>query len=394
MTLRCPSGRPSVLGVQPPCVLHVSRPAVGGLRRHLETLLPRLSKCGWMVFLAAPAGLVGNGDAPLAGHPVLPVQIQDQPSPVADLRAAVQLRRAIKRAEPSLVHCHGIRAAWVSWLAGHGKPQVVTVHNLFTLPRGIMQAYLARAALRSAVVIVAVSEAVRSSLVTADIPPERVCVIPNGIDPPEPVSPADLSAFRKRLGPENFVPLVACVARLMPDKGVDILLEAWRIAGSRIPGGALVIAGDGPDRPALEAVASGLSGVRFLGFLPDVRPLYAAADILVIPSRREGQSIVCLEAMMSQPPPALLVTAAGGLPEMVHNGETGLVVPPEDPSALAEALVLLADDDGLRACLATAAAATARNRYTAAGMADATLEVYCRIIPGAACDGRKGNSKP
>ncbi len=383
MTLRSPPGRPAVFGAQAPCVLHVSRPAVGGLRRHLETLLPRLSQCGWRVCLAAPAGLAGEGEVPLARFPVLPVQIQDRPSLVADARAATHLRRAVKYAEPSLVHCHGIRAAWVSRLAGHGKPQLVTVHNLFTLPQGIVQANLARAALRSAVVLVAVSEAVRSSLVTAGIPPERVCVIPNGIEPPEPVSAADLSAFRKRLALGSSGPLVACVARLMPDKGVDILLEAWRIAGPRIPGCALVIAGDGPDLPALEAVASGLSRVRFLGFLPDVRPLYAAADVLVIPSRREGQSIVCLEAMMSEPPPALLVTSAGGLPEMVHRGETGLVVPPEDPAALAEAIVLLAEDARLRARLAAAAAATARNRYTAAGMADATLEVYRRIIPGA-----------
>ncbi|MGQ9808507.1 MAG: glycosyltransferase family 4 protein [Armatimonadota bacterium] len=383
MTLPPPSERPAVFGAQEPCVLHVSRPAVGGLRRHLETLLPCLSQCGWRVCLAAPPGLVGDGEAPLGQFPVLPVEIQDRPSLAADARAATHLRRAVKCAEPSLVHCHGIRAAWISRLAGHGKPQVVTVHNLFTLPRGIVPAYLARAALRSAVVLVAVSEAVRSSLVTAGIPSEKVCVIPNGIEPPEPVSAAELSAFRERLVPGGAGPLVACVARLMPDKGVDILLEAWSIAGPRIPGGALVIAGDGPDRPALEAVASGLSRIRFLGFLPDVRALYAAADILVIPSRREGQSIVCLEAMMSEPPPALLVTSAGGLPEMVHHGEAGLVVPPEDPAALAEAIVLLAGDARLRARLASAAAATARNRYTAAGMADATLEVYRRIIPGA-----------
>jgi len=372
---------------EPPCVLHVSRPAVGGLRKHLETLLPRLTEGGWNVCLAAPAGLTGGGGSPLAAFRSFPVEISDRPGLVEDLRAALQLRRAVRGSGASLVHCHGIRAAWVARLAAFPQPRAVTVHNLFRLPEGRLKARLARSAL-DAEALIAVSAAVRSSLVQSGIPPDRVCIIPNGIEPPEPVPAEDVSTFRGRLGLEGSRPLVACVARLMPDKGVDVLIEAWRLAAPRLPGAALVIAGDGPDRRALEDAAAGVPRLRFAGHLPDVRPLYAAADILVIPSRREGQSIVCLEAALSQPPPALVVTSAGGLPEMVRHAESGLVVPPEDPAALADAVVCLAEDGEMRDRLSRSAAGMARRRFSAGRMASATLELYGRIATGAPGSGK------
>ncbi len=357
-------------------------------------LLPRIAGAGWRVCLAAPSGLLADVRSLPGAAEAFPVDIRDRSAPVADLRAALQLRIALRRSGAGLVHCHGIRAAWVSRLARHGPPRVVTVHNLFHLPEGRLGARLARAALAGDGPIIAVSGAVRASLVSAGIAPGRVRVIPNGVEPAPPVAPEEADAFRQSLGLGPGQPLAACVARLMPDKGVDVLLEAWRAAAPRLPGGALVIAGDGPDRAALEAAAQSLPEVRFTGFLADVRPLYAAADVLVIPSRREGQSIVCLEAMTSEPPPALIVTAAGGLPEMVRDGETGLVVPVEDAEALAGAMVRLMRDGGLRERLSRSAARLARERYSAEGMAEATLEVYRRIASGASSAGAPGGLRP
>ena len=144
-------------------------------------------------------------------------------------------------------------------------------------------------------------------------------------------------------------PRLVCVGRLIPIKGHLVLLRALAQARAQIPDVALDVAGRGPLAPALQAYARELGleeAVRFLGFVSPVSRAFENAAIAVVPSLGEGFGMVALEAMERARP--VIASAVGGLPEIVADGETGLVVPPADAEALAEAIVALAGD--LRAC--------------------------------------------
>ncbi len=171
-------------------------------------------------------------------------------------------------------------------------------------------------------------------------------VIANGVD---------VNRFRPRsVGEEADAPVrFIYVGRLEPVKGVDLVLQAATLLRSALPGGApawsLTLAGDGSQRAALEAQAHALGladRVRFLGTRQDVANLLSSNDVLVLPSRWEGMPNVALEAMACGLP--VIATAVGGTPEVVAHRETGILVPPEQPLALAQAMAVLLADASLR----------------------------------------------
>jgi glycosyltransferase involved in cell wall biosynthesis len=174
-------------------------------------------------------------------------------------------------------------------------------------------------------------------------------VVPMGVDVAA-LNGVARAAARARLGVDGFTALY--LGRLVPDKGADLLLDA-------LPDGVtLLLAGDGPERARLERAAAGRPSVRFVGEArgPDKRALLAAADALVVPSRRDGAPTVVREALALGLP--LVATRAGGIPELVRHGHTALLCPPTAP-ALAAALTRLRDDPALAAALSANARATA-----------------------------------
>ena len=357
------------LAQQPRPVLHVARPAAGGLRRHLVVLLSGLSAEGVGCALAGPEALLNGLRPDLPENVALKaLEVTDAPSLATDLAAARRLRGICRGTGPSLLHAHGMRAGWVAALSGSGIPLVLTAHNLLSPPRSVTTRLLVRWALRRTARVIAVSDAVRLSAIAAGAPPARVTVVPNGILLPPPVPVEKPEALRQRLGMEAETPVVLCAARLMADKGVDVLVRAWPDVRLRVPDARLVIVGDGPDRQALEVQSAITSGILFVGASDDLPAFYALADCIAIPSRREGQSLVCLEAMAAEHPPAVVAAAAGGLAEMVQGGQTGLLVPPEDPGTLAHAVAALLSDPALRQRLTANAADMVARRYTAQQM--------------------------
>jgi glycogen(starch) synthase len=200
----------------------------------------------------------------------------------------------------------------------------------------------------------------------------RSSIIRNGLPVP-PLPPA----------PPPTAPTLLCVARLHREKGVDVAVEAMVPLRRQVPAAQLVVAGSGPERPALEARARHLGldegAVRFVGpVAPDHMPaLLRASRVLVVPSRTEGFPLVAMEAALMARP--VVATRVGGVPECVLDGRTGLLVPPEDPRALAEALSwLLARPDTARA-FGRHARRRARRRFTLARCADQYLTLYARL---------------
>lgn len=217
--------------------------------------------------------------------------------------------------------------------------------------------------------IIALCRVARDEIAGLDIPPPKIHIIPNGID-------LERYPLLPHPGPEH-PPTILYVGRLEPIKGVDVLLRAFARVREAMPAARLVLAGDGRLRADLERQARALGlplgrgegnseagggekglagGVEFLGLCADPRPLYAAARVLVLPSRTEGMSNVLLEAMASGR--ACVATAVGGNPDLldpddlrtkadektregVFMAENGVLVPPENPEALAEAVLMI-----------------------------------------------------
>jgi glycosyltransferase involved in cell wall biosynthesis len=268
------------------------------------------------------------------------------------------LARVVAAVRPDLVHAHSAKAGLAGRLAVRGRiPTVFQPHAWSFEAVGGATAALAlrweRWATRWTARVVCVSEAERARGVRAGIR-GRWSVIPNGVDlgrfAPSPTGA--VGAIRAGLpqldgvGPD--APLVVCVGRLCRQKGQDVLLTAWERVTARVPGARLVLVGDGPDGDALSARAPG--SVLFAGAVADPVPWYRAADLVVLPSRWEGMALAPLEAMACARP--VVVTDTGGARESLPPGAAAhCLVPPEDPGALAEALVGLLLDAPLRASL-------------------------------------------
>lgn len=311
-------------------VLLVLATSHGGVGQHVRSLAAGLAVRGASVRVACPAATQDLFAFPR--H--LPLELGSRPHPVRDARALLRLRGL--RAD--LVHAHGLRAGSISALTGR-RPLVVTWHNAQT---GRAAAALERLAARASVTLAAsqdLAETARARgardvrLAPVAAPP----LVPTGRDP--------------GLGR----PLVLAVGRLHPQKGYDVLLEAL----PKLGGAVVAVAGDGPLEDVLRARAP---QVRWLGHRDDVADLYAAADVVVLPSRWEARSLTAQEALRAGRP--LVATAVGGLPELLGAG--ALLVPPGDPVALGAAVRRLLDDP------AEAAELAARGRLVAAGWPDET----------------------
>lgn len=301
------------------------------------------------------------------------------------LHGAWRLARLLRARNADLVHCHAfIQGAILARLAGGitGVPVVCHLHAFPTFSqnpilRGVQLA-VERFTARFAT-FVAVSEAVRAAYAGHGIPLERIKVIENGVDPStEPKSGNEDGG--ERAGAPSV--LVGYAGRLSAQKGLDDLILA--VAELKRKGVSLrvVLAGEehgggGTYRAALRKliVERNLErDVSLLGFVPDISAFMRSLDVFVLPSYLEALPVSVLEAMAAARP--VVATAVGGVCELVVDGETGRLVPPHDPSRLADALGELAGDAALRARFGRNGRQRAIERFSEQRMLDAVWSVY------------------
>ena len=321
-------------------IAQVVRPAAGGIRRHVSQIVAGLDRSAFAPTLFAPPGFALEPGTPETQQ--IALDIAPRTAPLSDLRALFRLT-GLLRGSFDLVHAHGLRAALIAIPAARraGVPALFTSHNLLPAPGALQRRILQRIG-QSSARILAVSEAVAVTLREAGLPPDRIEIVSNGIDLASLDRPSDPIAARARYGVAADTPLVVGVGRLSPEKGFDILIEAMPFCRRSVPGAHLLLAGSGPEEDRLKALAVESPGVQLLGRLDEIAPLLAAADVVAIPSRQEGQGIVALEAMAARRP--VVATCVGGLVETIQEGETGLLVPAEDPRSFGEALAALLAD--------------------------------------------------
>lgn len=327
-------------------VLHVIRPAAGGMKCHLLNLLRYMDRNLFEAGVAGPPGEMLAAAAEL-GVKVFPIPLRGELDPLQDAWAVFQLSRVLRRERVSILHLHGTKAGLVGRLAAvFARTPVVffTVHNsvFYAEWPAYKKKFLAlteKALARYTYRIITVSEALRQELIAREgLKPERMVTVYNGINPEEFQVTEPREVLRRRLGLPVGAPLVGTVARLVPQKGLSYLIEAAALfPPEEWP--FFVVVGDGPLRAELQELAdkSGV-GSRFVftGVRHDVPLILGALDLLVLPSVTEGLGLVLLEAMAASLP--VVATAVGGVPEVVLDGETGLLVSPGDPAALARAI--------------------------------------------------------
>jgi glycosyltransferase involved in cell wall biosynthesis len=333
-----------------PEVLQVLATSTGGVGEHVRSLVPRLHERGWTVTVACPAKT-----QEVFGFPRhVPLEIGSRPHPVRDAGAVRRLRALAVGSH--LVHAHGLRAGIVATLARR-QPLIVSWHNA-QLSGGRLGRGLEALVARGAALTLAASADLRDTALVRGarevrlLPVAAPALVGTGVDP--------------GLGH----PLVLAVGRLHPQKGYDVLVRALPLLGDVV----VAVAGDGPLADALRQQAP---AVRWLGRRTDVADLYAAADVVVLPSVWEARSLTAQEALLAGRP--LVATAVGGLPELVGDG--ALLVPPGDADALAAAVRSLLDDPVAAAALAARGRAVAAVWPTEDGTADAVVAAYAEVVP-------------
>ncbi len=276
----------------------------------------------------------------------------------------VRLVRLMRRFSPTIVHTHlqsaNLYGRFAAKLAA--VPIIIaTEHNVYAQkPRRYIVAE--RLLARWTAVLIAVSASVQQFLARQlAVPASRIRVVYNGVAAGHPCA-RGIDALRERLAAD--VPIVAVVASLTPKKGHEVLLRAYAALRRRGLACRLVLAGDGPQRPRLEALARELEIDRSVTFLGIVRSadVWAIADVVALPSLTEGLPLALLEAMLAGK--AVVATAVGGVPEVVASNVNGVLVPPGDADALADGIAQLLASPALRVRLGDEARRTVERSYT------------------------------
>jgi len=287
-----------------------------------------------------------------------------QIAPFHDLRALWHLTRLLREGGYGIVHTHTSKAGFLGRLAAKRSGVPIIVHtphgNIFEgyFPRPLTRFFVAmerRAARWTDRIIELTPGGIDEHLAQGIGRREQFVTIFSGIDlVPFTAAVARREATRRALGIEQHEFLVGAVARLEPIKGLTYLVSAAQTVLDTLPNARFIVAGQGSLHSELRTQAARLGDrFRFLGPRDDVPDLMAAMDVFVLPSVNEGMGRVLLEAGAAGTPS--VASHVGGIPDIIEDGRTGILVPPRDPEALARAIRTLAEDERLRQAMGQAA---------------------------------------
>lgn len=365
-------------------ILHVtSHLNVGGVTSYVLSLSKAFAQRGHRVIVASGGGQLEDRVNTLGGtHWRAPLSTSVEFSPQV-FAASRKLAQQLQQEPIDLLHAHTrVGQVVADRLSRRYRiPYVTTWHGFFrpNLGRRLWPC--------TGDAMIAISEPVRQHLVQDfHVPSERVHLIPHGIDPAVFESPVDRGAqahLRARLGLPEAAMVVGTMTRLVASKGVDHLIRSFAHVRIAVPTAHLLIVGDGEERAALERLAkiSGLDGsIHFAGTMPEARVALSLMSVFVfLPAKEEGFGLSLLEAVACGRP-VIAVRRGVGSAWVLDQERIGLTVEPEDPAALAQAIVQWLRD-GEAACRAAGAArAVVKERYSLTRMVDQVDAVYRQLV--------------
>ena len=314
------------------------------------------------------------------GHDLIPLAPRNE----IDLAAAWRLSRVLKQLTPDVVHAHdphgvAMASTALSIAAPEPKPALVASRRI---EFRIAQNSFSRWKYSQIDCFIANSGAIRDRLVADGIPRAKITIVNEGVDVERIVRMPAGNAHAPFYLPTDS-PIVGNVAALVPHKGQHHLIDAAALVVRDVPDARFVIVGDGELRESLEKQIKDRHLERHVflaGFRADALELTKGFDLFAMSSVSEGMCTALVDAMAASK--AAVATSAGGIPEVLVDGETGFLVPPRDHHAMAEKLVLLLKDATLRARMGDAALKRARDHFTVERMVEGTAAVYARYAVG------------
>ena len=348
----------------------------GGQNQVLVTVLGMRAAGHRAMLVAHPDGELRRRAA--EGLELLPIA----PRTEMDLSAAWKLSRAIKQLRPQVVHAHDPHAVAMASLALNMSrqpkraPLVASRRVDFRLKGNA----LSRWKYDQVDLFICASDAIRTMLLADGIAADRAVTVHEGIDLAR-VEAAPPAPIHEQLWLPHNAPIVGNVAALVPHKGQKHLVEAAALVVRKVPDARFVIAGEGELRASLEQQIRHHNlekHVLLAGFRTDILSLHKAFDVFVMSSVTEGLGTSLLDAMAAGKP--IVATTAGGMPEVVKDGETGILVPPRNDQALADAIVRLLTDGALRTRMGDAGRSLAYARFSAERMVSDTLAAYQLVL--------------
>ena len=347
----------------------------GGQRQSL-LLVRELMRKGYATRFVVQPGSPLHEKAAAEGIPVLPIRMRGE----ADFWAAHRLSRTMKRHDCRLVHFHDAHAVALGAVAARrARVPLRFISRRVDFPIKD-NPYSQSKYTRDVDGIIAISEGVRKVLLDSGIPSPLISVIPSGIDfsPLREVTSRDFLRREFSFAPDDY--LVGIVAALEDHKGHTYLIQASKILKEQAPKVKVIVVGKGSlwmelDRQVRDLGVDDI--VFFLGFREDVPRILASLDLFVLSSHHEGLGTSLLDAMASRLP--VVATETGGIPEVVINLRTGLLVPPRDPAALAQAILTLYRDRKLAARLADRGFDAVNQKFSAEGMAWKIIDLYEKV---------------
>jgi len=349
----------------------------GGAQEHVYSLLTRLDRERYDVSVVSLSPGSAVRKLQRAGFDVLVIDEPDDAIAVGALAAhLVEVRADVIHNHMFRAETVGTRAAMALAEIGHRRPYVVsTVHS--SRIRSQEDRQVLRDLTPHMDQLIAVSQMVERKLEDEGRTTAPVRRIYNGVDLSRYEQQEACCTLPEEYGMEPGSQLVGIVARLEPEKGHPTLLEAWPRVLRAVPDAYLLIVGEGSRREALEAQARELRiahRVVFTGRRDDVPAVTAALDVAVLPSYREAQGLSVLEAMALSRP--VVASNVGGIPEMIEDGVTGLLVPPHDAETLAGAITRLLRDHPYADTLARAGHDLVHDRFCIELMVEAIQTIY------------------
>ncbi len=298
------------------------------------------------------------------------------------LTAALQIRKLLRKRRVDLLHANEPHALTAAWLARAHRAVPVLVSWRIALP--ISQGFISMARYRAAARVIAVSNFVQQSVILSGLPADRVPVIYDGVQIPPQLSAIQRDSARHQLAIPGNAVCIGNVAAFVPEKGHSLLLNAFAKLRAQLPECILLLRGDGPELPMLQALAHQLliaGAVKFLSPSTEIESMFAAMDIFAFPSHQEPLGSALLAAMAHALP--VVAIAGGGVPEVVENEKNGLLVEALDFQNFASAVArLIANREEAASPRRRRAEKTITRNFSANRMADETLCQYEILVTG------------
>jgi len=300
-----------------------------------------------------------------------------------DNDAAQTIKGYMEKEGVNILHSHNYKSNFYARraLSNNNIRWVVTNHGRRFGPKLLLYNLLDAFIVRRADKIIAVSKEIAKKMKLAGIAKGKICLIENGVNLERVTTNSSSQAIKESLGIKKEALVVGTIGALTKEKGHQYLLRAALKVIRIYPKAIFLLVGDGTERPNLEKTASSLGikdSVIFAGMRKDVPEILSILNVFVLPSLNEGLPMALLEAQAAQIP--VVATSVGAVPDVLENGVTGMLIPPKDPQAIAEAIIMILSDKQFASGIAQKGFERVRDNFSSEKMASKYLSIYRELL--------------